>query len=489
MEATRVTTVGWLRTMRRAAIPALVLAPLLAGVAWLCIGAFRLEIAMPLQLNYVEGFNVDAAARLRRGEPLYGDPSHAPFVVTVYTPGYPALVAALMRAGLPPLAAGRLLAFLSALGIAVVVGRAGRDRAGWAAIAAAAVFLLDPLVPFWQVAARPDSTAALLAVVGVIVVETGATRRRDVLAAVLFAASIFTKQSFIAAPAAVLLFLVDRNRRRAIRFAAALAAACAVAALALQRASHGWFLWHTVVGNRNPFSWGRAAELGGQFWSRHPLQILVLLVLFLAGWRSRRRSAVALWAAIASALGTVMLGKAGSDLNYLLEAIAAIALFAARELPMEWLVRRTSPSRVAAAGLAGCAIAVAATSVAAAARVHEPVAAAQAPYRELMARVAREPGIVVSDDACLLVDAGRLVHIQPFVMTQLAESGRWDQRPFLEELDTQRVRLIVAQVGPPAAFASRYTPEMRHLISTRYTVGARYKLAGEFAVLVPLEVR
>ncbi|HVN76236.1 MAG TPA: hypothetical protein VMT19_07975 [Thermoanaerobaculaceae bacterium] len=472
-----------------AVVPTLVLAPLLAGVAVLLVHALHLEIRMPLQLNYVEGFNADDAARLARGAPLYGDPSRAPFVVTVYTPVYLAAAAALIRLGLPALASARLLAFLGAALSAAVIGWAGWRRTGWIAIAAAGLFFVDPLVPFWQVAARPDSAALVLAILGIVILDRGGGGRADVVAALLFAGSLLAKQSSVAAPVAVLAYLLGADRARARRFALVLVAAVAVPVLTLEAASHGRFLWHVVAGNLDPFSWRRAAALGGSFWAHHPLHLALLLALFLAGWRARRRSPVALWAVLASLVGTTALGKGGSDQNYLLEALAAIALLAARELPVGWLRRRALVPAACAVVLAASAVIVAATSAVEAVSVHRPVAAAQRPYRELMAWVARAPGIVVSDDACLLLANRQPVHIQPFVMTQLARAGRWDQTPFLRELESGKVRLIVAQLDPPSTFASRYTPEMRKVIAGRYAVAARYDLAGRYTVLVPLDPR
>ncbi len=475
----------WRRALGRGLVPVLVLAPLLAAAAWICADAFGLEITTPVQLNYVEGFNVDDAVRVVRGEPLYADPSHPPFVMSVYTPGYTLVLAALIAAGVPALATGRLLASLSTLGIAAVIAAAGVRRTGWVALAAAALFLVQPMLPFWQVVARPDATAGLLAIAAVVALESSTSRRRDLLAAAALAGSFLTKQSFVAAPLAALLFLAQRDRKRAGVFAAALAVMCAGPVLALQLASHGRFLWDTVVGNANAFSWGRVWVLGGEFWSHHLLAAVLLLALFPAGWRSRPRSLTALWAALAAIGDTLMLGKAGSDLNYLLEASAAIALLAARELPRAWLSRpgllRTTCAAVLAVVASGAGVAAAA----AAARARGPLADVRGLYGELVQRVAREPGVVVSDDACLLVAARRPVYLQPFVMAQLARAGRWDQRPFLRQLRDGKVRLLIVQVGPSAAFASRYTPEMRRLLAERYVVVARYQLAGEYAILAP----
>jgi hypothetical protein len=468
---------------------AVLVMPLLAAVLWLANDAIRLRIGMPLQLNYVEGFNADDATRLAHGGPLYGDPARPPYVVTVYTPGYLSVVASLIALGMPALPAARLVTFLSVLGIAALVAAAGWRRTGWVALAASLFFLLDPILPFWQLVARPDCTAALLALAGVVVLEGTARKGRDVLAAALFAAAVLTKQSSFAAPAAAALFMVLQDRRRALRFAAWLGAFGLGAVAALQVATDGRFLWHTVVGNLDQFSWLRASGLDLQFVLHHVVEVSVLLVLLGRIVLQRRWSVTALWTAAAWAVALASVGKAGSDLNYFIEPMAALALLAAREFPRDWFARPTLASRLAAVGLLVAVACWAVANTLALVGSRRPLADARAEYVGLATLVASERGIVISDDACLLVETGKPVHLQPFVMSRLAEAGRWDQRPVLEELAGGRVRMIIAQLRPAAVFRSRYTPEMRHLITERYLPVRTYRLAGEFTVLVPKPIR
>ena len=486
MVAPQPAAASWRRPLRRGLIPTLALAPLVAGVAWLCVDTFVPEIGTPLQLNYVEGFNVDDAGRLAAGKALYGDPSHAPFVVSVYTPGYPAAVAGLMTAGVDGLLAARLVQFLCVLGVAGLIVVSGYARTRWIAVAAGLYFLLDPVQPFWQVVARPDAAATLFALAGIVVLErTGPTGRKDALAAAFFAASIFTKQSFVAAPAAALIVLRRSGWARVLRFASLLAVFSAVPAVALQVLTHGEFLRHIVSGNINPFSWVAVGRLGGRFWSHHLMDLALMLAILVARPLRQPWSLTGLWAAIASVLATIAVGKLGADLNYFIEPLAAIAFLAARELPSVWKPLPAPWPNAVAAAFVLCGVAAIANGFVETLAWGRPLAAARAPYRELVALVAATPGVVVSDDACLLVQAHRTVHIQPFVMTQLAEAGRWDQRPFLAELERQRVKLIIAQVSLEWVFKTRYTPEMRRLIAERYIPVGGYVLGAAYTVFVP----
>ena len=81
----------------RTVIALTVLLPLALGAGWLVLDSVRIAATMPVQLNYVDGYTVDDALRLARGEPLYPDPTSAPYTVTVYTPVFLAATAALVR--------------------------------------------------------------------------------------------------------------------------------------------------------------------------------------------------------------------------------------------------------------------------------------------------------------------------------------------------------------------------------------------------------
>jgi hypothetical protein len=463
--------------------------PLLAAVVWLVGDAIVARIGMPVQFNCVEGFNADDATRFAHGQALYGDPARPPYTLTVYTPGYLSVVASLVALGMPALLAARTVTLLSALGIAVLIAAAGWRRTDWIAVAAALLFMLDPILPFWQLVARPDCTAALLALAGVVVLEVRSRRSTDFLAAVLLAAAFLTKQTSVAAPAAAVLFMVLNDRRRALRFVGWLGTLVGGAVLVLRAATDGRFLWHTVAGNLDQFSWLRAAGMDVHFVSHHVVELSVLLFLLVRVSLQRTWSVTALWTATAWLVAAASVGKEGSDFNYFIAPLAGLALLAAREFPRPWLARPVPVSRAAAVSLLVAAARWAAADTIKLAGSRRPLANAQAEYRDLVALVASGPGIVISDDACLLLAAGKRVHLQPFVMSRLAEAGRWNQRPVLEELADGRVRMIIAQLRPPAALGSRYTPQMRRLITERYLPVRTYRLAGEFTVLVPKPIR
>jgi hypothetical protein len=74
------------------------------------------------------------------------------------------------------------------------------------------------------------------------------------------------------------------------------------------------------------------------------------------------------------------------------------------------------------------------------------------------------------------------VHYRPFIMTQMAEAGTWDQTPVLEDMESGRISLVIARSEPVAIYRSRYTPEMQEIIARRYQLVARFDLGAVYSV-------
>src|SRR6185295_991564 len=95
-------------------------------------------------------------------------------------------------------------------------------------------------------------------------------------AALPLALSLLVKPSLIAAPAAALLWLLFRDWRRALLLGGLLALVGALAVVALQLGSGGWFLVHVLAANAN--AWDLRLAYG--FWHD---QMLILWPLVAAG--------------------------------------------------------------------------------------------------------------------------------------------------------------------------------------------------------------
>jgi hypothetical protein len=149
---------------------------------------------------------------------------------------------------------------------------------------------------------------------------------RRLLAAGIFAGlAFFTKQTLLAASAAIFVSLWLERPKIAIRFGLSLGGAVAALALAIEYATGGRFFADTVRANLNPFALEK--------WKQHAmvLTLMVPVVLVTGAGASRAwRSARPLFLYLAFALAVLALaaGKVGSDTNYQIESTVLLILCA-----------------------------------------------------------------------------------------------------------------------------------------------------------------
>jgi hypothetical protein len=272
---------------------------------------FARRAAYPYDLEWMEGGMLCHALRLAHHQPLYAPPS-VDFVPFLYTPLYPALLAALSKLGLAiGYGAGRALSLLG-YGAASVLGYVFARREGGSR-ACALVAMALPAAAFaptgaWYDLARPDSLFLGLTTAALCL---GWWRRDShvgaAAAAALLVAAFFTKQTaspFMIALGAALLVV---NWRVAITYGATLAVLGLPLLYAFNRASDGWF-WTYVfrLHQQHDFYAARAFVAS-------PLRLLAMLgpAALLVPWALKRRRSPGLvyatWLALAGA-GAACLG-------------------------------------------------------------------------------------------------------------------------------------------------------------------------------------
>ncbi|ABQ89811.1 hypothetical protein RoseRS_1411 [Roseiflexus sp. RS-1] len=311
-------------------------------------------LTFPYPLDYGEGPLLAQVNHLRSGASLphlYGDPAQPPYLVVNYPPVYlivTSLVAPLLDWTLPGSAttplAGRLVTLCATLICVLLIWRltlppdpsirrATAGQSGTALIVALA-FLALPIVREWSALMRVDLLGVCLGLWGLLL-----TRRLSRLAAILIALSLLVKPSLIAAPAAALVWLWFRDRRRALEVAAGMVALGGAAAGALQVASGGWFWLHVVSANANPWSpalaegfWRDQAAILGSLWLG--AVFAAALILMRGARRKTRQSNVppppaetvyALLPIVYTCFGAYVafgVGKVGAYANYFLEFYA-----------------------------------------------------------------------------------------------------------------------------------------------------------------------
>jgi hypothetical protein len=310
--------------------------------------AHMLGFAYPL--DYGEGPLLAQVQQLRAGVPiwrLYSDPGAPPYRVVNYPPLYPLLAALLSLPLGGPLLAGRLLSLLSAAGALAALwslaspdeGRRTRDEGrtvlgspfSMLSSAFLLVFLCLPIVREWAVVMRVDMLGVWLGLAGVALLRRGAGGARALWAAPLLLASLFVKPSLVAAPGAALLWLLWRDRRRALLLGALLLGGGGLLFGLLQIGSGGWFGLHVLAANANP--WQLALAQGfwrdqmGILWPLAAAAALGGLLAVRSG--ARDQALLALYYTLLGAVTALGVGKVGAYTNYFLEFYAGLVWMAA----------------------------------------------------------------------------------------------------------------------------------------------------------------
>lgn len=498
----------------------------LAILAWRLVeyGIFAADaVTYPYGIDFGEGI-VWQQLLLMPGPRMYGDIHAYPYIVFHYTPLFHFVVRLIAEAGADVLAGGRLVSVLSTLTACGAVALAGRRVLADQGFAAAPAWLVAGLagllglafkpIWFWSVLLKSDALALSLSLVGFVLMQHAVrSKLLGHVAMVLFVLAVYTKQTFIACPAAALLVWLVRDPRYAVRLGLTGLVLGAALLAWLAWMTDGGFLRHIFLYNINPYSW---RVLRYNIWSQHPQALYaVLAALALARLLWWGRTALELRAAgdlvvsirtdarayrlalllayiVTATAMLVTMGKEGASFNYLMEwfAVASVAMATLFGWSIE-MVRVAWPVRAWWRVLAACAVPLllAAQLVVGAAPKVDAGPASQAKTRELdvlteMVRAAPAP--VLSDHMVVLMRAGREVPLESAIFYSLTLTGAWDQRPFVAMLASGAFAFIITDGDDGSnLYESRYTPEMRAAIRVRYPVK---RLIGGHVIHSPVAV-
>jgi hypothetical protein len=420
------------------------------------------------QVESIVGFH---ATMLAEGQGLYYDFAHYPFTVSPYGPLFYSLVAALDRAGLPVLLAGRLISLVALLTVLYLCWRLlllyTEDRA--ATVAGTLLIASTANLLNWGTVGQTDMLGLCFSIAAFHQYSLYRSRGRLaplIWSGVAIALAVFTKQSFIAAGASIVLLLFLENRRRGVWFTICLGGCGLALAVGLNALVEGRYFQNAVLANLNPFS-------GEKVWS-HLRYFLPaaggLLVLTAAGWARRgaqRLHPLHVYLLAAGAVMAVTAPKVGSDLNYQVETMVLLGLCAGWSLHRldffrlwlqhdpGWITLLQIPLLLhIVLNLALTGKTVLQRNVLEELRREEMVALR--PYLTPDKRV-----LSVQIDP--LLQTGKPLEVEPLIYTLLVNAGRVDPEPVLRDLAERRFSLVILydDIGGDALLAAN--PEVPSL--------------------------
>src|SRR5215203_853468 len=292
-------------------------------------------LAFPYPLNYGEGPLLDQVVRLAGMKNIYpADLSTPPYVVSNYPPLFVLLQAPLVWIFGPEFLYGRVISLASTMAVAGLISATlyviTRDRT--ASAAGGLTFLAVPFVLHWSSLDRVDMLGLALSWGGLYAVVRRPDRRNALPVAVLFfVGAIYTRQTYaLAAPLAAFAWLLAGGHgRRALTLATLTGGLSLLLLGALSALTGGGFFFHTVSANVNEFRWEQVSSNLSTTQGLMPLLLVEGVAFLVLGLRSRPPSWWLVGAYLAgSTVAALLIGKVGSDVNYLLELSAALSLAA-----------------------------------------------------------------------------------------------------------------------------------------------------------------
>lgn len=492
-------------TGRRFAIGLLLAVLLYRAVLFAAAGVDA--IRYPWELDYGEGI-VWQQMRWIFTSRAYGPIDGFPAIVFHYPPLYHAMtsiVAGALRTD--ELATGRAISVLSTFAAAIASGILGdfllRDRTDQvnrrlcSSIAALLVFTYVPVV-YWATFMRVDMLAIALGMFGLVAAFKSAERPRLIyLASLLFVGAVYTRQTALAAPAATFGVLIFARPKLALRGIATCLVLGTAILVTLGWLTDGGFYRHIFLYNINRFEADRLWRIAYVAAAQAIYIALAgfVLVRRFADLRSRYRvignARAALGAEPAdirlliaaaylmfSALMVVLVAKSGSNINYFLDCFFALGLFAAMapaEAESGFRARKELGKLLGLAVPAGLAIGA---YFAPLPRTDERADDSHARELTRLAQViASADKPVISDDMVLLIRGGQDVRWESAIFAELASSGRWDDRPFVDRMRRHEFAFFITlNDRRRPSFAQRYSPRIAAAMDSEYPV--RDEMAG-----------
>jgi len=446
--------------------------------------------------TYPESAIVQNALLAAQDGHLYRPLTAPPYTPAAYGPFYYGVLAAIARVGSLDhqglLEAGRLVSFAGFSGILALLYFWAR-RFGLsplhASIGAAFYAALQDTAPL-NVSVRPDMPALCLILCGFYLsTKETLTDRTVLLASLCFATALSVKQSFVAAPTAVMLFLLFQKRYRwAAMLMATGIAWMAVCFLVPILSGDPVFsnlasLRHTVMDAMGELE----IVLYELFYPSIHAPLLAcgcLGVLWI--WKKSGAKIILAYLALAACFGVLAGAHVGASLNSYLEFWTVVTLLAA--FGVRWICDKGG---VPALCVLAAALTVCAANPATGLNVVNTQAIHEMPDLTRITNVVAGRN-VLADDPYLAAQSANPIMLDMFVNSVMEQNGVWDAKPVVDQITAQKFEVVLITVQNRFIRVYRGIPflsaSIHGAITSHYAVRCHLvKAPGytEFAVLTP----
>jgi len=381
---------------------------------------------------------LNQAWRLSHGESIYRSIDEPPYVHTAYPPVYFGVVAILLKVTglnyLPAKSVSLIAVLMIGWAISSIAKLWGREkRDAWWLLC---LLLLLPAFFYNGTRAHVQMLAVAFSLISVAMFMKGG--RTGLVASGLAAVlAVYTKQTQIAAPMAIICWLAFRDGRRLATYLGTILLAALPPLLWLQWETRGYFLQHVFELNRLPYSI-TDIPLVTLHWAG-PLFLLIAYSIRAVWTRVRRRDldVVDLYFGMVFLITVITCGRLGAHSQYVVELAVATLLVFLREWATEpWSNRFAQWQAILLLVYAPLFIFVEEGRFGIASnRVAGKV--------QTLLRSASGP--VLSQQGSFPLFSHGEIPIQLFHFTALAREGKWDMNRLKTQVDERRFSWVVTE--------------------------------------------
>jgi hypothetical protein len=412
---------------------------------------------------------LNQAWRLARGESIYHGIDSPPYAFAPYPPVYFAIVAGILKlTGLSFLPA-KMVSFLAALAICgalIYLSRAwsAQSRSGvWTCY----LLFLIPAFLYNALRSQVQMLAVAFSIWSLVLFMRNRRFETLVFSPLLAALAFYTKQTQIALPAAMAVYLLIRNRRWFLPYLSVLALAGSIPFIWLQRVSRGSFFLDTVQLARLSYD----VRTIPQIFLHHAGPVAIFLVIALCLVYRRFRSGIVepvdLYFICVFFVTLISLGRIGAHGQYVLELLV---------VTMVYLLRTTNLPEINGQNL-WVSVQVFLLLLYAPAFVFLEEGlwdiTANRASEQIYSVIRGQSGPVLSQQGSFALFGRGEIYIQLFHFTGLSRSGAWDQSRILDEISNHKFSYVITEfpVEKPAmeeTSRERFTPEMISALRKNY---------------------
>lgn len=432
-------------------------------LAWVIVWILALiqNVNFP-QIDYSEGFNMWNVSLFGSGDWEWNALAGPPYNDVFYPPVSYILMGIFTKPFGYSLIAGRVFYIIVTAGCLITTYFIVRHyvQSKVFALIGAILPLMNSIVVAFSFIVRVDMLAVLFELLGFYLFIKYEKTKFVYLSLIVFVLAFFTKQTAVAGMVAAVIYLFFTNRRTGIIYSGLYICSIGIIFLCTNTLTHGEF-YRQIVLYQGMDKWN---SLFNVLYTTVLVTIYIIPVAYfgLIHINTKFRSPTALYALAAFIINGVTVFHIGGTMNYLLEAIFALSIAAAITIPS---LMHKHKLMIAVIFLFPVVLLI----------TFVPNLKSLSPdytekYNQAVAIIKDATYPVLTENAGIVLAAGKKPYYEPFVYKNMYELGYFDDSVLINDLETGHIEYVIADHVQPYAESYRFHERVQDAIVDNYHI-------------------